>query len=255
MNGTLDFASGVTEASILVQILSDAHPEELEEFTVLLQDPLGDTVFVNPSQCSVTISANDDHNGVLSLQSLDGKLFPIVRVNEDDPIVASFTVVRSGGTFGEVSVNWELTRNSTTPTSRVTEADIDPVRGMVFFQEGDRDRQILLTVIPDGTPEYAELYMVQLVADSVLGGARAEGILQGQLIVEDSDKAHGVVQFTNSDAQSLEIVGIEVLLHLVLVSIDAVQTLNAVVAGHHPLFLFFFSFLYIRQVLPVMQVL
>ena len=45
--------------------------------------------------------------------------------------------------------------------------------------------------------------MLKLLSGSVQGGGRAEGVLQGELIIQDSDEAHGVVQFINEDVQQL----------------------------------------------------
>ena len=60
---------------------SDALPEESEYFTVVLLDVSGDAVLVYPSQATVIISANDDPNGVLSLQTEGGLLYPTVQVS------------------------------------------------------------------------------------------------------------------------------------------------------------------------------
>ena len=46
-------------------------------------------------------------------------------------------------------------------------------------------------------------YQLELLASSVTGGGRVEGVLQGILIIQDSDEAHGVVQFTGPDVQQL----------------------------------------------------
>lgn len=214
-NGTIDFTAGAVESTVSVLVLSDADPEELEQFIVVLDDPFGDVVFAEPSECTVTISANDDHNGVLSLQSVNGKPFPSVRVNEDSiSTVPTFTVFRSGGTFGAVSIQWELTRNNTLGTP--INANVDPVDGNVVFLEGQREKQIILRIIQDSTPEWAERYLLQLLPETVQGGARAEGVLEGELIVEDSDEAHGVIQFTNDEAQSLIIVSILLVLLFLL---------------------------------------
>ena len=44
---------------------------------------------------------------------------------------------------------------------------------------------------------------MKLLPGSVQGGGRAEGVLQGELVIQDSDDAHGIVQFVSEDVQQL----------------------------------------------------
>lgn len=79
------------------------------------------------------------------------------------------TVVRNGGTHGDVSVDWLLTRNSTDP-SPVT-ADISPSSGTLRFAQGQMLASILLTVVDDDLPEEAEVFLLTILPPTAQGGA------------------------------------------------------------------------------------
>lgn len=79
------------------------------------------------------------------------------------------TVVRNGGTHGNVSVNWVLTRNSSDP-SPVT-ADITPSSGVLHFAQGQMLATVPLTVVDDDLPEEAEAYLLQILPHTIRGGA------------------------------------------------------------------------------------
>lgn len=78
-------------------------------------------------------------------------------------------MVRNGGTHGNVSVNWVLTRNSSDP-SPVT-ADIGPSSGVLHFAQGQMLASIPLTVVDDDLPEEAEAYLLQILPHTIRGGA------------------------------------------------------------------------------------
>ena len=76
----------------------------------------------------------------------------------------------------------------------------------MIFGAGDREQQIVLSVEDDVTPESSQLYVIRLQPITATGGSRAEGILEGHLVIEDSDQAHGVVQLTRDEGQTLSTV-------------------------------------------------
>ena len=58
---------------------------------------------------------------------------------------ASFEVFRDKGTFGAVSVFWNITADSGADPS----LDISPVSGVVNFLAGDRSKFIIIRSLPD----------------------------------------------------------------------------------------------------------
>ncbi|XP_069483725.1 adhesion G-protein coupled receptor V1 isoform X2 [Ambystoma mexicanum] len=202
-NRTIVFPSKVYEASIRFRILDDDVPEIAESFQItLLEDSLlGDAVLQSPSAVQVTIEPNDKPYGVLSISSA---LFAhAVIINED--LTSRFegiTIVRNGGTHGNVSVNWVITRNSTDP-SPVT-ADISPASGVLHFAQGEMLMPILLNIISDETPEEAEAYLLQVLANTTQGGAEVGKPADLVFYIQDSDDVYGVFAFHRSGDQRIE---------------------------------------------------
>ena len=181
-----------------VQILSDSLPEIAETFRVALKDASGDVVLATPSVARIVIGANDDYNGVLSLQAPDGST--VTRVNEDRTFNVNFLVIRSGGRYGNVSVDWELKRNF---SSDPVIDDISPTMGTVRFAGDERERVISLDVVTDDIPEGVERFQLRLLPETATGGAKVEGVIAGELVIEDSDDAHGIIELASDDVQKL----------------------------------------------------
>lgn len=78
-------------------------------------------------------------------------------------------MVRNGGTHGNVSVNWVLTRNSSDPSPVIE--DIQPSAGVLHFAPGQMLASIPLTVIDDDLPEEAEAYLLRILPHTIRGGA------------------------------------------------------------------------------------
>lgn len=85
------------------------------------------------------------------------------------PRFEDITVVRNGGTHGNVSVSWVLTRNSSDPS--LVLADISPSSGVLHFAQGQLLASIPLTVVDDDLPEEAEAYLLQILPHTIQGGA------------------------------------------------------------------------------------
>ncbi|KAH0505721.1 G-protein coupled receptor 98 [Microtus ochrogaster] len=204
-NTTLTFPPFVHESHLKFQIIDDSIPEIAESFhVVLLKNTLqGDAVLMGPSSVQVTIKPNDKPYGVLSFNSI---LFerPII-IDEDKASSSRFeeiTVVRNGGTHGDVSVDWLLTRNSTDP-SPVT-ADISPSSGTLRFAQGQMLASILLTVVDDDLPEEAEVFLLTILPPTAQGGAEVSEPAQLLLYIQDSDDVYGEIAFFPVEGQKME---------------------------------------------------
>ena len=202
-NGTLAFSPGTTVGTIRVEILPDDLPEISENFTVILHDVSSEVVLAQPSLATVIINGNDDQNGILSLKTSDLSRIPSVQVNEDSVTeIRNFVVLRSSGTFGTVSVAWKLRRGDNVTISSANQ-DVSPLQGTVTLGPGVTEQDIVLQVVQDVNPEPVEIYNIELLANSVTGGARVEGIREGQLVIEDSDNAYGMVRFGAVETQRI----------------------------------------------------
>ncbi|XP_054434571.1 adhesion G-protein coupled receptor V1 [Pteronotus mesoamericanus] len=202
-NTTIIFPPFIYESHLKFQIVDDAIPEIAESFhVVLLKDTLkGDAVLLSPSVVQVTIKPNDKPYGVLSFNSA---LFERTVIIDEDTTsrFENITVVRNGGTHGNISVNWVLTRNSSDP-SPVT-ADISPSSGVLHFAQGQMSASIPLTVVNDDLPEEAEAYLLQILPHTIKGGAEVSEPAELLFYIQDSDDVYGLITFFPMENQKIE---------------------------------------------------
>ncbi|KAM9694992.1 adhesion G-protein coupled receptor V1 [Trichechus inunguis] len=202
-NTTIVFPPFIHESHLKFQIIDDAIPEIAESFhIVLLKDSLrGDAVLLGPSIVQVTIKPNDKPYGVLSFNSI---LFERTVIIDEDTVsrFEEITVVRNGGTHGNVSVNWMLTRNSSDP-SPVT-ADIRPSSGVLHFAQGQMVASVPLTIVNDDLPEEAEAYLLQIQPHTVRGGAEVSEPAELLFYIQDSDDVYGLITFFPTENQKIE---------------------------------------------------
>ncbi|XP_043920117.1 adhesion G-protein coupled receptor V1 [Protopterus annectens] len=202
-NRTIVFLPKVYESILRFQIVDDPAPEIAESFQiVLLENTLqGDALILQPSAVLVTIEPNDKPYGVLAINSL--LLASAVIINED--MTSQFegiTVVRNGGTYGRVSVNWIITRNSS-DFSPVT-ADLSPAFGTLNFTQGQMTAVVRLNIVSDDQPEEAEPFLFRLLAHTVQGGAEVDEPTELIFFIQDSDDVYGVVTFYPTESQKIE---------------------------------------------------
>ena len=205
-DGELVFKTGEVQKTIAFVINDDDIPEIKESFKIRLQTLRGEAVFVNPSVAEVTINANDYPSGVITFKPVaegSGEA-PVIRISEDIYTLATFTVLRTEGTFGQVSVGWYLAR-SDSKTDPVAQ-DVGPTQGQVVFADGENEKQIELTIVQDSLPEPAEQFDITLQADSLTGDAQVRGITTAKLIIEDSDNVYGSVEFGPDTSHRIDIV-------------------------------------------------
>ncbi|KAK9974393.1 hypothetical protein ABG768_022494 [Culter alburnus] len=196
------FPPGVHETELRFSIRDDNIPEIAESFQVVLLEEtlLGDAVLMTPSMALVTIEPNDKPYGVLSISP--SPIQPHI-INEDlNPIYEGIIIVRNGGTHGAVSVQWNITRNSTdrTPVS----ADLNPVSGTLRFAEGQMNAVLPLNITQDNLPEEAEAFLLRLIPGSVQGGAEVDEPMEMLFFIQDSDDVYGQFGFHPRKNQSIQ---------------------------------------------------
>lgn len=96
--------------------------------------------------------------------------------------MAIFVIERRGGSYGEVSVNWELrtVEGNRVAANGVTGSDrVYPVGGAVVFLQGQNETEISVAVTSDNTrPEVAQRYCVHLLSDTVKGNCIVRCVTQ-----------------------------------------------------------------------------
>ncbi|KAK6179039.1 hypothetical protein SNE40_011486 [Patella caerulea] len=200
----LIFAPGTIKTNFTFEILDDLDPEVEETFKIQISNLYGDAVWGEPIEALISIGANDNPNGVISFESINGSANSMVRVNEDTFTVATFSIARNGGTFGAIAVQWEIVRHD--ESNELVISDVGPKSGTITFADGQKSAEIKLTIVQDSSPETTEKFLVQLKADSVVGNAKVEGIIEAELIIEDSDNVYGTVEFGPDDTNIHKII-------------------------------------------------
>ncbi|KAG7490788.1 G-protein coupled receptor 98 [Solea senegalensis] len=200
---TVTFPPLVYRTSLLFNISDDAVPEIAESFhVILLEDTIrGDAVLVSPNAVLVTIEPNDKPHGVLSISS--SAVIQPITINEDlthrfDGIV----IVRNGGSYGAVSANWSISRNSSDP-SPVSD-DLSPASGKVMFAAGQVTAVIPLNIVADDQPEEAEIFLLKLLPHTVTGNAEIDEPTEMVFYIQDSDDVYGLFGFDPAKEQSIQ---------------------------------------------------
>lgn len=191
------FADGQTSAEVVVSITDDSIPEIDEEFQMMLVSTTGDSVIRQPDTTTVIIAANDDPMGIFSIAETSR----VVSFEEGSQY--QLTVVRGGGTFGNVTVQWQIIAQFLTDESTGTSLDFTAASGQISFVERSTEENLTLDVLVDGIPELDELFTVQLLG--TLGGGRLSednSTTLAQVTVLANESPHGLLQFS---ADTLEL--------------------------------------------------
>ena len=191
------FADGQTSAEVVVSITDDNIPEIDEEFQMMLVSTTGDSVIRQPDTTTVIIAANDDPMGIFSIAETSR----VVSFEEGSQY--QLTVVRGGGTFGNVTVQWQITAQFLTDEATGTSLDFTAASGQISFVERSTEENLTLDVLVDGIPELDELFTVQLLG--TLGGGRLSednSTTLAQVTVLANESPHGLLQFS---ADTLEL--------------------------------------------------
>lgn len=88
-------------------------------------------------------------------------------------------IVRNGGSYGAVSVNWTINRNSSdhAPVSD----DLRPAAGTVTFAAGQVTAIIPINIVADDQPEEAEPFLLKLLPNTVTGNAEVDEPMEVRL--------------------------------------------------------------------------
>uniref|UniRef100_A0A8D3DRH1 Adhesion G-protein coupled receptor V1 n=1 Tax=Scophthalmus maximus TaxID=52904 RepID=A0A8D3DRH1_SCOMX len=192
---TVTFPPRVYKTSLLFNISDDMVPEIAESFhLVLLEETIrGDAVLIAPNAVLVTIEPNDKPHGVLSISS--SAIIQPISINEDQTQrFDGITIVRNGGSYGAVSANWSISRNSS-DGSPVSD-DLTPVAGTVKFAAGQVTAVIPINIVADGQPEEAEAFALKLLPNTVTGNIFYKP--------KYSDDVYGLFRFDHAKEQSIQ---------------------------------------------------
>ncbi|TWT83200.1 Serine-aspartate repeat-containing protein F precursor [Planctomycetes bacterium CA13] len=174
--GSVVFAAGETTKTISVTTIDDTAEEAAENFSVTLSEVSAGTIGTDTAQ--VTIPANDipvAQPGTFSVSANNAT------VNEGG--TATFTITRTGGSDGEVTVSFNTVNGTAFAPGDYTAIPA----GSIVFNDGELTKTFTVTTIDDVIEEAAENFSVQLT--DVSGGAI--GTASAQVTIPANDTPTG----------------------------------------------------------------
>ncbi|MCU7852791.1 MAG: thrombospondin type 3 repeat-containing protein, partial [Candidatus Thiodiazotropha sp. (ex Monitilora ramsayi)] len=186
VNGTLNFADGITSAVITVPISDDTVYEGDETFVVSLNTVVG-AVIGTPSMATVTIEEDDPLPPAGSLQFL-GTSF----VQAENGTTAVIEVSRVGGSSGAASVDYASSDGTANAGSDYTASS-----GTLNFADGQTSATFPLPIIDDSVYEGDET--VNLTLSNPVN-ASLGSITSAVLTIEENDPVppSGTLQFSQA---------------------------------------------------------
>jgi len=183
VSGTLVFTNGQTNALIFIPLLDDTLVEGDETVNLFLFNPTNATL--GRSNAILTLVDNEFHPGVLGFSVAS------YSVNENGGSV-NITVRRTGGSFGNVSVNFGVTGGSATAG-----LDYASTNGTLQFLDGEITKTFSIWVMDDGLSEGNETVLLTL--SNPQGGAILDtNLATAVLNILDDDVTPGAFRFANT---------------------------------------------------------
>ncbi len=172
-NGTLDFGPGTNSLTITIPVLDDSTIESNETFRVSLTNVTG-AILLARSNAVVTILEDDS-----SLAFTTNAVSVIESVNS-----VTLTVLRTGGTNFEATVDFEVTTNGTATAG----ADFTSTNGTLTFSPGVRSRTIIVPLSNDSSVEGNETVELEIsnVSAAILGS-----YTNATVTIRDNDSVFG----------------------------------------------------------------
>ena len=198
ISGYLTYAPRVTIATISASTIDDDMPEPSQQFTIQLANTAGGAR-INPSSSTATLNIlkSDSSNGVFGFDPSS------VTMTTSEGARLSFLITRSEGTFGGVSVYWEIRQSGVTAS-----LDFAPYEGQVDFVESQLNGTFEVMVVDELVPELQEDFIVVLTSavandnqtsSTPLSGASIDPASnQASVHVTENDSPYGLLQFVTS---------------------------------------------------------
>lgn len=175
-SGTIDFAPGETQQTIVVTVVGDDDVELDETFDVQISSPVH--AILGNASAVVTITGNDPippGSAVLNVSGASVREGALGTTR-----VLTFTIVRSGETATAVDVDFATTNGSATDPS-----DYLATSGNVAFGPNETSETIDVTIVGDRRLERKETFFVNLLEPSV-GAAIESGQASGHIVNDDT---------------------------------------------------------------------
>ena len=152
-SGTVSFAVGQREASLVVNLLASNAPELSEVFHLSITDvQLGPSLDADRAAATITVAGHNAPYGDFHFSSAQDRL-----VSEDGGASVRFTVLRSGGLVGDVRVYYSTVVPHLAGLADATPgADYVALNGSLVIADGESSGSFTLVILDDAEPEAEE---------------------------------------------------------------------------------------------------
>ena len=200
ISGYISYPAGTDLATITISSVDDDIPEPSQMLVLSLTNVAGGArLSGSQDAATITVLKSDSSNGVFGFVPLsDGMVI-------DEPGMASLAVNRSGGSFNDVTVTWEIREAE---TGEVAAQDFNPATGHISFGDGEDLQTFVVMTLDESAPELREDFVVVLTSaiaqdnetsSTPLSGASIDASRsQVMLTVTENDSPYGVLQFSTS---------------------------------------------------------
>ncbi len=200
ISGYVSFPEGSVSASFSLASVDDLIPEPPERFVASLTNIVGGARLGGVANASIEVLKSDSSNGVFGISS--PLTFPVL---EEATGLLSVSVNRSAGTFGNVTVVWEVRE---VVSMAVARGDFTSPTGSVTFPDGVTEQRVLLSPLDEMVPELTEQFVLVLttvfVNDDLISSSpfSSASIDQSRdtftFSIAANDYPYGVLQFSSS---------------------------------------------------------
>jgi Calx-beta domain-containing protein/FG-GAP repeat protein/thrombospondin type 3 repeat protein len=183
-SGTLVFAHGERSKMITVSLIDDTTFEGDENFTLSISNLIGEGNIGTQSSIQINLIEDEIAPPVGQLAIVPANL----EVSENDLSLA-FEVTRTGGSFGDVTVNY-----FTSDVSATASLDYAAANGVLTFLGGETSKQFSVRVYDDSDYENSESFTVNL-SNPQGGASLGQAISTITILNDDPVPSSGVVSF------------------------------------------------------------
>ena len=159
-SGILTFADGETSKTIVVALLPDVDDETDEDFSVVLSNATAGATLAADTAVVTILDDDVPLPGTLAIS-------PIAPSIDESATDITLTVTRTGGSDGEVTVQYD-----TVDGTALDGEDYTAASGILTFADGETSKTIVVTLLPDVDDETDEDFSVVL-SNATAGAALA----------------------------------------------------------------------------------
>ena len=189
VSGTLNFADGVSSATISVDILEDAVYEESQTFNIILSNPSAQFGGVSIGGGVHVVTILDDDSLVISFDS------SISSVTEG---TSPHTVaVNRSSSVGIASVDF-----ATSAGTAFVGSDFSSSSGRLSFSDGETTKNISILIDDDDVNEDTEIFTITLSSPTAEHGSASLGTSSHTVTIVDNDST--VVSFSTDNSSVTE---------------------------------------------------